>query len=193
MKSIVLLACCAIPFAAADARAEDKGALQLKVVAKKDSYPWGRDASPKDLKKTLEDAAAALKNGGDPGDLPKPPAVDLALRITNVGTEDATICVEGTSNIYELTVKGPGVIDLKPRLAFPAIFRLPRAVTLAPGKSHEIPVKQLSDGRMGVSRWVYWTEPGEYTVAATYQLADATGGKGALLKSEPVKIAVEGK
>jgi hypothetical protein len=44
-----------------------------------------------------------------------------------------------------------------------------------------------------VSRNLYWTEPGEYTLSATYQLSDDQGGKTKLIKSEPVKLKVEEK
>jgi hypothetical protein len=177
----------------APCRAAEKDMVVLKLVAKKDAYAWDRASSPKEFRKVLDDAAAKLMAGQDPGELPKPSAVDFVLEVRNDGKEEATVYVGGTPNLYTFEVKGPGVIDLKPLLAFPAIFRLPQAVTLAPGMTYEIPVKQLSDGRMGMARWLYWTEPGEYTVAATYQLSDAKGGRGPLLKSEPVKIKVEEK
>ena len=45
----------------------------------------------------------------------------------------------------------------------------------------------------GVTRNVYWTEPGEYTLSVSYQLSDQQGNKTLLLKSEPVKITVEKK
>jgi hypothetical protein len=85
------------------------------------------------------------------------------------------------------------VVAMNSGLAFTADFRLPKAVTLAPGKSHEIPVKLLADGSRGMSRYVYWTGPGEYKLAAKYTLSDKDGGKGAELKSEPVKITVTEK
>jgi hypothetical protein len=76
-------------------------------------------------------------------------------------------------------------------IAFPAIFVQPQAVTLAPGKSHEIAVTTLADGRRGLARLVFWTGPGEYKLSAKYTLADAKGGKGPELTSEPIKITVE--
>lgn len=45
----------------------------------------------------------------------------------------------------------------------------------------------------GASRWIYWTEAGDYTIGATYQLATNQGGKGTLLKAEPIKVKVEEK
>jgi hypothetical protein len=72
-------------------------------------------------------------------------------------------------------------------------FRGSQEVTLGPGKSYDIPLTHLRDGHRGVSRNLYWTEPGEYTLTATYQLADKEGNKGPLLKSKPVKVKVEEK
>ena len=64
---------------------------------------------------------------------------------------------------------------------------------LEPGKSHEIPVKLLADGRRGIARLVFWTGPGEYKLSAKYTLSDAKGGKGTELTSEPVKITITDK
>jgi hypothetical protein len=193
MTKLLFASLAGLMLGAGPARADDKSPIKLKIVAKKAEYAWDRDVTPKEFKKALEDMADRLKKGEDIGSPPKPPAIDLVLQITNTGKEDVTIHVEGTPNFWTFELKGPGVIDLKPRLAFPAIYRLPKAVTLAPGKSHEIPVKQLSDGRMGISRWIYWTEPGEYTLSATYQTAGPKGSIGETLKSEPVKLKVEEK
>jgi hypothetical protein len=103
-----------------------------------------------------------------------------------------TIYVGGDTNAYtfELT-GGAGSVAMGSGLAFTADFRFPLAVTLAPGKAHEIAVKQLSDGSRGAARNVYWTGPGEYKLSAKYLLATKDGEKGAELKSEAVKIAVE--
>lgn len=187
---------------AGGARADDKkekdkdaGPLALKVVAKKDTYTWDAGGkTPKEFKKELEDIAEALKKKPpQPVKLPNPPTVDLVLQIVNNGKEDVTVYVGGDPNVYTLELKGPGVIDLMGPAAFTADFRFPKKVTLAPGKSHEIAIAQLKDGFRGASRNVYWTEPGEYTLAATYQLSDDKGGKGLLLKSEAVKLKVEEK
>ena len=69
---------------------------------------------------------------------------------------------------------------------------MPKAQTIKAGESFDIPVSKLTDGQMGIARLLYWAEPGEYTLSATYQLAGDNGkGKGALLKSESVKLKVE--
>jgi hypothetical protein len=177
--------------------AEDKKPAEpitLTVVAKTDKYKFdGGGKTPAEYKKELEDIAGAQKKGklARP---PKPPAVDLVLVLTNTSKEAVTIYVGGDPNIYtfELT-GGAGTATLSSDLAFTADFKLPKAVTLAAGKTHEIPVKQLSDGSRGLSRYVYWTGPGDYKLSATYTLSDKEGGKSVTLKSEPVKITVTEK
>ena len=105
-----------------------------------------------------------------------------------------TLFVGGDVNVATLELTGgTGVVTAPAAVALTADFKLPKAVKLEAGKSYDIPVKQLSDGLRGVSRNVYWTGPGEYKLAARYQLATEDGGKAAELKSEPVKIIVTEK
>jgi hypothetical protein len=196
MKWFILIAAVAF-FFSASASAEEKkseGPVALKLVAKTDKYKFdGGGKTPAEYKKELEDIAAKSKKGGLVR-APKPPAVDLVLQLTNTGKGDVTIYVGGDTNVFTFDLSGgAGVVTMNSGLAFTTDFRLPKAVTLAPGKSYEIPVKQLSDGSRGMSRFVYWTGPGEYKLSATYTLADQDGGKGAVLKSEPVKITVTEK
>jgi hypothetical protein len=180
------------------ARADDKndeGPVTLKVVAKKDTYTWDAGGkTPKEFQRELDELAEAMKkNPRPPIKLPNPPTVDLTLEMVNTGKEEVTIYVGGDANVYTLELKGPGVKDMAGPLALTADFRFPKAIKLAPGKSYEIPLTTLKDGFRGVSRNLYWTEPGEYTLSATYQLSDDKGGKGKLIKSEPVKLKVEEK
>ena len=176
------------------ASADEKGPLELKIIAKKDAYTLDTGGkTSKEYHKMLEDIAAAIKKGGLAPQPPRPAMIDLVLQVTNTSKGDVTINVEGDTNVVTLDVKGPGVIDLRPQLAFTADFRLPKPLKLEAGKTYEIPVKALSDGFRGSSRWIYWTEPGDYTISATFQLAGAEGGKGPLLKSEPIKVKVAEK
>jgi hypothetical protein len=174
---------------------KDDGPVTLKLVNKKDAYAWDAGGkTPKEFQKQLDEIAAAMKkNPRPPITLPNPPKVELTLQVVNTGKEDVTVYVGGDPNVYTLELKGPGVRDFMGELALTADFRLPKGITLAPGKSYDIPITQLKDGFRGVSRNVYWTEPGEYTLTATYQLSDDKGDKTKLLKSEPVKFKVEEK
>jgi hypothetical protein len=76
-------------------------------------------------------------------------------------------------------------------------------MTLKPGQSHSIPVAQLRYGLRGGSEYAYWTEPGDYTLTASFNTAispapanvkpQADGFGQVTLTSEPIKIKVEGK
>ena len=188
----VALIALALPAAADDKKAESP--VTLKVVAKTDTYKFdGGGKTPAEYKKQLESVAAGQKTGADVSP-PKPPAVDLVLQLTNTSDKAVTIYVGGDPNVwtFELT-GGDGVVALDSALAFTADFRMPKAVALAPGKSHEIPVKRLADGARGAARNLYWAGPGDYKLVAKYTLSDDKGGKGPVLSSEPVKITVTGK
>jgi len=168
---------------------KDAGPLELKIVAKKDKHVFNAGGkTPKEYRALLEQIRDEIKKGKFEGKVPTPPAVDLVVQIRNTGKQDWVVFVGGDANKVTLTLKGPGVIDLNPPLAFTLEFRLPKEVRLAPGKHFEIPLKQLSDGHRGVSRNLYWTEPGEYTLSAAYQLAMPDGEPGPVLTSAAVKL-----
>lgn len=177
---------------ATDLLADEKTTLELKVIAKKDSYVLDRGGkSAAEYRKMLDEAGANKKGFG--GNYPRPPAVDLALEIKNAGKEAVMIYVGGDSNLWTFDLKGPATFQVRPLLAFTQEFRIPKGVALEPGKSYEIPIKQLADGHRGASRYLYWLDAGEYTLGATYQLSGAEGGKGPMLKAEPIKLKVEEK
>lgn len=191
------LAFALLPLFAGVAAADDKkppstSPLALKVVLKKEKYTFdGGGQTSEEYKKGLEATAKAIAKG-ERVTPPKPLPVDLVLKIENTSKEEVTIYVGGDANVPTLDLTGgAGVVTMNNPVAFTLDLRLPQAVTLGPGKAHEIPVKQLSDGARGMSRLVFWTGPGEYTLTAKYTLADKMGGKGAELKSEPVKLTVE--
>jgi hypothetical protein len=181
---------------AAEPRPEDKaGPIKLTVVSKKDKYVFdGGGKTPAEYKKELEAIAKKLE-AGESAQPPKVLPVDLTLVLTNTTKEDVTVFLGGDTNVYtfELT-GGTGAVAMNNPVAFTADFRLPKAVTIAAGKTHEIPVKGFADGNRGFSRLVFWTGPGEYKLTAKYRLAkNADGEQGEELKSEPAKIVVAEK
>jgi hypothetical protein len=178
---------------AAAAQAGQDGPLELKLVANKDRYAWdGGGMMPADFRKLLDQLAADQKDKkGFGAKVPAAPVVDLVLRITNTSKDDVTTYTGGTANVYTFDLKGPGVVTLRNNAPMPAIIILPRATTLKPGASIDIPVAKLMDGRRGMARLLYWTEPGEYTLSVSYQLSDAKGAPAQLLKSAAVKIVVD--
>jgi hypothetical protein len=206
MRPVILLALflAALATAPGAAAADDKkdpkpaGPVTLTVVSKKDKYVFdGGGKSAKEYKAAMERLAKVLAEGDliNPPFPPKPPAVDLALVLTNTTKEAVKVFVGGDTNVFTLELTGgAGVVAMPNPVGFTEEFRLPKAVTIEPGKTHEVPVKLLADGHRGLSRLVYWTGPGEYKLTAKYVLAkNADGEKGAVLTSEPAKIVVAEK
>jgi hypothetical protein len=193
MRSI-LLAAATLAVVTFSAPAQDKqpeSPIQLKLIAKTATYKFdGGGKTPAEYKAYLEDVAKKL-GAGAKVEPPKALAVDLVLELRNTSKEEQTIHVGGDVNVYTFGLGGgAGVVTMPNPVRFTTELRLPKAVTLAPGKSHEIPVKQLSDGLRGAARLIFWTGPGEYKLAATYQLATNDGKKAAELTSAPVTITV---
>jgi hypothetical protein len=177
--------------------------LVLKVVSKKDQYLFGGGGrTPKEYKAYLEDLAKKqAKAEGDPvspPDLVSPPnplRVDLVLQFENTSKEAVTVYLGGdaTEYTFELT-GGAGVVALKNPGPFTLELRAPKTVTIEPGKVHEVPVKMLADGNRGISRFLFWTGPGEYQLVAKHTLTDREGHRvTGELRSEPIKIAVAEK
>lgn len=179
---------------AQDKKDKPAGPVVLKVVSKKDKHVFdGGGKTPKEFKENLETIARQIAAGMDARP-PKPLAVDLVLQLVNTTQEPVTVHVGGDSNVFTFDLTGGGgVVTMNNPVALTADFRLPKAVVIEPGKSYEIPVKAFADGHRGVSRLVFWTGPGEYSLVASYTLADKDGGKGTELKSEAIKIKVDEK
>lgn len=192
MTRTFVAAWCGLALLSIPAAAQDKPPVELKLVAKKDTYPWPYGLGPKDLETSLKELIQQRKQM-EAVEFPAPPAVDLVLEIKNTGTEKTTVYIDGDVNVLTLQLKGPGVVTADPGLSFTADLRPAKPTELAPGKTVEIPVKYLSDGFRRGGRYIYPTAAGEYTVSASYQLATADGGKGAVLKSGEVKLKIEEK
>jgi hypothetical protein len=204
MKRIVTAATVlafALPLAA---RADDKKTdepkpadlpLKAKLIAKTETYKLNLDG------KSAEEYGKMLKDAEKAGKAPAAPAVDLVLEITNTSDQEVKFWVEGDPNEVQLDVKGPGVVNIMPMGAFTTDFRAPKVMALAPGKTHSIPIKSLQYGFRSVAKSTYWTEPGEYTLTASYKTAISPAPKGskeaekgfgnAVVVSEPIKVKVE--
>lgn len=177
--------------AADDKKDEKAGPIVLKVVSKQDKYVFdGGGKSAKEFQEELEAMAKKIAKG-EPVRPPKPLAVDLVLQLENTSKEAVTVHVGGDSNVFKFDLTGgAGVVTMPNLVAMTLEFRLPKSVTIEPGKSHDIPVKVLADGTRGISRLIFWTGPGEYKLSATYTLSDAQGDKKQVVKSEATKIVV---
>lgn len=153
------------------------------------------DKTAAEFQKDL-DAAATTRT------YPAVPTVDLVLVLRNTGKDEIKIQMGGTNNIITLDLRGPGAVKIPWRGITNKLIILPRPVTLAPGKSVEVPIKSLSFGRKGAFR-AYWTKPGKYTLTARYKTAVSPVPKGATdngkgfgdvtVTSAPVALKVEAK
>ncbi len=180
--------------ARADDKKADEGPITAKLVGKTTTFKL--DGNADDIKKQLE---AAKKSGAYPAS----PKVDFTLEVTNTSDKEIQIWTAGDAVVVGLELKGPGAVSVSPQKAFTDDFRVATATKLAPGKSVTIPVKSLDYGFRGASSQAYWTEAGDYTLAATFKTGISPAPKGAkdvqegfgviTVTTEPIKIKVEAK
>ena len=189
----------ASPLVRADDKKDEPKSADLPVkatlVAKKASYPLDLGG------KSGEEFRQLLKEGEKTGQFPAPPKVDLVLELKNTSDKDVQLWISGDPVTRNLDLAGKGAVSVTARKAFTREFRVPKPITLAAGKAHEIPITNLTFGFRGVAQQAYWTEPGEYTLTASFQTAISPAPKGTKdngqgfgmcsIKSEPVKITVE--
>jgi len=158
--------------------------LTATIVVSTDTYTL--DASQ--TGQAFRDKIAASK-GPRAGALPKPPLVDLTLRITNSTDTDVTINVGGDDSQLQLKLAGPGAITADNMVAMTMEFRIGTPVKIRAGASYDVPIKSLAFGMRGISQYAYWTEPGDYTLTAT--LLYPIGEKQTTVTSGPAKLKVE--
>jgi hypothetical protein len=134
--------------------------LEAKLTSKKDVYPLSLDG------KTPEAFATLVGRGS----LPPSPKVDLVLTLRNTGTKPLTIDGDVSVSLY---LTGDGAMNHPGEIyQIEGGFRgeKRKKVTLAPGKTYEIPIQSLDRGH---SEQSYWLLPGEYTLhAGCFLLAD---------------------
>ena len=121
---------------------------------------WGK--TPAEFRRDVQAAART-------GLPPSPPAVDLDLTVSNPGREALPLHFgeKGTELILDL--QGPGVLDV-PAPNTPAPLAGVGAVRLGPGDTFPLPIRELAYGSPGAVRYLYWTEPGEYTLTVTLRV-----------------------
>ncbi len=124
---------------------------------------------------------------------PLPPEVDMQLEVRNTSGREMTLLVGRGRSEVELKLDGPGAMTVQGGL--PAIVERPNEITLGPDKVHTIAIRRLQHGPNG-GKGSYWTEPGEYTLTATFKAREKTeSGETSPIEvtSPPVKIKVESK
>jgi hypothetical protein len=198
LTALALVIAAATPARADDKKDEPKSAdlpVKATLVAKTATYKLDLGG------KSAEEFRKLLKEGEKTGQLPAAPKVELVLQLKNTSDKDVQIWVTGDPVMVNLDLAGKGAVSVMGRRAFTTDFRLPTAMNLEAGKTHEIPITSLNYGFRGGSQQAYWTEPGEYTLTASFQTGISPAPKGTKdngqgfgmcsIKSEPVKITVE--
>ncbi len=142
--------------------------------------------------KTAAEYRRDLKDAARADALP-PPAINLALELSNPGAKERTLYLSIEEANLALDLRGPG--DL--RLSIPhgglSAF-VPQVARVAPGKSVELPIRRLSESGAGRTEYLYWTEPGEYTLKMRLRVPyseSGVAGRGFMTyESQPVRIKV---
>jgi hypothetical protein len=198
MRTLLVLA-----FAAAAAAEEPKSGsavpkgtpLKAELKAKETKFVLDLGGlSLDDFTKLLDEAGKSKVR------MPKGPAVDFTLVLTNTSEKAIQVWKSGDPFLIDFTLTGPGVKQLAPPIAMTMEFRIPVSVEVAPGKTLEFPIKSLVGGMRGASTYTYWTKPGEYELAATVKTGVSPPPEGAkkqdgfgivTVTSAPVKLTVE--
>jgi hypothetical protein len=172
-----------------------EGPVAARLVVKKETCTLDRGGM------TADRYTDAIKEGARSGKLPPVPEVDLVLELTNTGDKEVQMWDTGDPVVLTLDLKGPGAVSVEPLRPFTSEFRVPTALTLAPGKTHKVAIKSLQYGLRGLSQQAYWTKPGEYTLGAALQTGISPPPPGAKeveenfarvrITADPVKITVE--
>jgi hypothetical protein len=150
--------------------------VSAKLVAKKSTYKLDLKGS------TLAEYKKAVENGTAPV-VP----VELFLVITNNTRNDIRVRTKGKTLKMTLSIKGDGIIEGTPPKV-PAMDVKARALVLRPGGRVAIPIDSLRDTHgTSTTRIHAWTEPGEYTVTASFYTVVIEDWKGTLPKKLPYK------
>jgi hypothetical protein len=158
--------------------------LTAGVVINKVSYVLNPAQSGAGFRKQLEE----MKAGRSRSRLPQPPAVDLTFRITNTTDKPVTIEMGGDNSQMILKLEGPGAVTMDNNVAMTMEFRMGSPVTIAPGKTYDLNIASLAFGVRGISKYAYWTEPGDYHLTASYSFGISE--KQGTVTSAPVTIKV---
>jgi hypothetical protein len=165
--------------------------LEARLVLKTDTYTLDPTQQGKAFRDSL------TKTGKPPRanvNSPDPPAVDITFELTNTGQKDLSVTVGGDMCSLDLKLQGPGAVTARYVMMMTTEYRLGKKVKIEPGKSMTIPITRLAHGMRGTANASYWTEPGEYSLSASYLTAveglDLKPGQRVSITSPAVKIKV---
>ena len=123
------------------------------------------------------------------GKLPLPPEVTLELALVNTGKGPVEVRLGDAAAELSLELPGEGVIRIEaPPEAKQPDFLRPQTLLLDAGKTHVIHIDRLIAGSPGKLDYIYFTEPGEYTLTARFRLT--ADGRIVTVTGEKVRIKV---
>ncbi|QDT97417.1 hypothetical protein V144x_28920 [Gimesia aquarii] len=158
---IVCLISTSVPLLAEEPIKKSKASpVEARLIVNQSKYILSPKRRGKAFRKRIEAETDSDK-------LPAAPQVDLVLELKNISKENVMIWPKGAISYPDLTVKGPGVVqpdNLKSISGASSGSSI--QPTIAPGKSYRLSIDSLNPN--GGTPWFYWSEPGEYTITATY-------------------------
>jgi hypothetical protein len=134
--------------------------VEAQLIVKKSTYVLPKKRHGAAFRKRIEGETDADR-------LPPPPRIDLVLELKNVSQEDVMIWPQGRITEPDLKVEGPGIVEPESLTSAEVEMGATGAQpTIAPGETYQIPIKSLNP--QGGTPRVFWNEPGEYTITASY-------------------------
>jgi hypothetical protein len=160
--------------------------LKMRLIAGKGPYTLDLGGkTPEEYRKLLSEFDPFTLRGN----LPPSPSVHIEIEITNTGKKPVTIRIGGDDSHLDFDLKGPGAMSVY-KLLTTAEFRLSHPVTIAPGESYRQVIGVLASEPRQQHIW-YWTEPGEYTLSATWGLGEPQEGEvSGVLTADPITLKV---
>ncbi len=165
--------------------------LEARLIVKNGTYGLdpgqSGEAFAKELKEKAKDPSGRIRP-------PAPPVVDMTFELTNKSKSTITIPVGSDDARLELKLEGPGAVTVPFQQMHTLEFRVGRPLDIEPGKSTEFTISRLHFGERGDTFAAYWTQPGTYTLTASYvtpvEGVDLKGARQATIIAAPVQVQV---
>src|SRR5262249_40972519 len=132
-------------------------------MANKDTYKLDLGGRSAEEVRKVAKAKNMFDLGGPPA-----PAVDLVLEVRNTSDKDIQFFTLPDLAVVELDLEGPDTLTVQMEGPFQLDRRLPKPITLAPGKVFTRPIRSLNHGHRDIKFRSYWLGPGEYTLTARF-------------------------
>ena len=162
--------------------------LKATVIVHQSEYKLAAEQQGEKFRKLLE----AAKKRRTTSDLPPAPVVHLTLRLINEGDEPILLRIGHDQGGFTLSLTGQGAVHVPDGEVFAANFRAGHEVTIAPSRHIDLPIESLEYGFRGESERWYWTEPGDYTLQASFTWPlDMSGLFSQKVAATPVRLSVK--